>query len=77
VDPVCALDCSVVISSVETQAEIKNAIVKNKTVEIAKRFITMANLTINSVISQIASIACHGNRRTRLSSSFDVASVGW
>jgi hypothetical protein len=76
VDPVCALDCSVVISSLEAQAEIKNAIAKNKTVEIANRFIMGAKLTMNSVISQIASIACHGNRRTRLS-SFDVASVGW
>jgi len=76
VDPVCALDCSVVISSLEAQAEIKNAIAKNKTVEITNRFIMGAKLTMNSVISQIASIACHGNRRPRLS-SFDVASVGW
>jgi hypothetical protein len=42
VDPVCALDSSVVTSSREAQAEIKNAIAKNKTVKIASRFITMA-----------------------------------
>jgi hypothetical protein len=63
VDPVCALDSSVVTSSREAQAEIKSAIAENKTMKITNRFITRAKLTMNSVISQIASIARRGNRR--------------
>jgi len=70
-DPDCALNCSVVTSSLEAQAEIKNAIAKNKTVEIANRFITRAKLTINSVISQIASVVEQATRKLKLS-PFDV-----
>ena len=58
-------------SSLEAQAEIKNAIAKNKTVEIANRFITRAKLTINSVISQIASVVEQATRKLKLS-PFDV-----
>jgi hypothetical protein len=75
-DPVCALGSSVVISSREAQAEIKNAIAKNKAPKIASRFITRVKTNHDSAISQIASVAWHGNRRTRLS-SFDVTSVDW
>jgi hypothetical protein len=39
VDPVCALDCSVVTSSREAQAEIKNVVAEKKTAKIARRFI--------------------------------------
>jgi hypothetical protein len=46
VDPVCALDSSVVTSSREAQAEIKNAIAEKKAAKIARRFITRVKLTI-------------------------------
>jgi hypothetical protein len=56
VDPVCALDSSVVTSSREAQAEIKNAIAEKKAAKIARRFITRSKANHNSVISQIASV---------------------
>jgi hypothetical protein len=62
-DPVCALGSSVVISSREAQAEIKNAIAKNKAPKIASRFITRVKTNHDSAISQIASVACRGNQR--------------
>jgi hypothetical protein len=42
VDPVCALDGSVVTSSREAQAEIKNVIAEKETAKIARRFMTRA-----------------------------------
>ena len=40
----CGLDCSVVVSSREAQAQIRNAIAKNKAAHSAKRFMTGTNL---------------------------------
>ena len=40
----CEPDCSVVASSCEAQAEIRNAIAKNKAAPSATRFITGTNL---------------------------------
>lgn len=59
-DPVCALGSSVVISSREAQAEIKNAIAKNKAPKIASRFITRVKTNHDSAISQIASLRVVG-----------------
>jgi hypothetical protein len=42
VDPVCALDGSLVTSSREAQAEIKNVIAEKETAKIARRFMTRA-----------------------------------
>ncbi len=43
--PLCELDRSVVTSSLEAQAEIRNAIAKNRAAEKAKRLVTGTNLT--------------------------------
>jgi len=76
VDPVCALDCSVVTSSLEAQAEIKNAIAKNKAAKIARRFITRIKLTMIPLSLKSLRLRVVGIGETKLS-SFAVASVGW
>jgi hypothetical protein len=76
VDPVCALGSSVVISSREAQAEIKNAIAKNKAPKIASRFITRVKTNHDSLSLKSLRLRVVRISATKLS-SFAVASVDW
>jgi len=76
VDPVCALDCSVVPSSRDAQAESNNAIAEKKAAKIARCFVTMAKLTIIPLSLKSLRLRVVGIDETKLS-SFAVASVDW
>ena len=75
-DPGCALDCSVVPSSRDAQAESNNAIAERKAAKIARRFITMAKLTMIPLSLKSLRLSVVGIDETKVS-SFAVAPVGW